>query len=283
MSLYQEVQSACRELDFKPRKNLGQNFLVRESVVEAIHRLVDLSAEDKILEIGSGMGFLTQRLVQVAHKVWAVEVDPKLAAWLKKSPMSRQPSFELVHEDILKVRFADFLPDHKIKVVGNLPYSISSPILFRLFEERERFSSLVLMLQREVAERITASPGTKTYGTLSIWCRVHGQVSRKFTVPPGAFFPKPKVSSTVLQITLYSRPLVPLESLSSLRALVRASFGQRRKTLSNALRNMLERRREDVDGLLREEGIDPRRRGETLTVEEFIRLAGALKARFEDQ
>ena len=276
-SLYQETRAFLRDSDFKPRKRLGQNFLVHENVIEAILRLLDLSQQDEIIEIGPGLGFLTRRLVEVARSVWAVEVDHDLARWLERSGLASNSTFHLVRGDILTVDLSTILPDHRVKLVGNLPYSISTPVLFRLFEERERFSVLVLMVQREVAERMAASPGSKAYGTLSVWCQIHGQILDKVSVSSEAFFPRPKVKSTVLKIDLRPEPLVPKEDLRVLHDVVRAAFGQRRKTLSNALGAWLKKGRSEIDALLREEGIDPRRRGETLSVDEFIRLARAVK------
>jgi 16S rRNA (adenine1518-N6/adenine1519-N6)-dimethyltransferase len=172
----------------------------------------------------------------------------------------------------------DFLPPHKVKLVGNLPYSISTPVLFRLFEWREHFSSLVLMMQKEVADRIASGSGTKTYGTLSVWCQLHGRITDKVSVSPEAFFPKPKVRSTILKIDLYQEPLIAVKELPLLRGLVRAAFGQRRKTLGNALTSWLQRDRNEIESVLRLEGIDPVRRGETLRVEEFLALTHALRA-----
>ncbi len=278
MSLYQEVRGACQELGFRPRKGLGQHFLIHESVIKAILRLTDLSERDEIVEIGPGMGFLTRRLVTVARRVWAIEVDTMLVEWLRRTPLGRDPSLDLVHGDVLKVQFGDILPGHKVKLVANLPYNISTPVLFRLLDERDRFSILVLMVQQEVAERMAASPGTKSYGTLSIWCQIHGQILAKVSVSPEAFFPRPRVRSTILKIGLYPKPLVAPENLPVLRGLVRVSFGQRRKTLTNTLRNLLKKGRGEVQEILLHEGINPQRRGETLSVDEFIRLARALEA-----
>ena len=277
MSLYQEARAALRELAFKPRKKLGQHFLIHEGVVGTILRLIDLSPEDEVVEIGPGLGFLTRRLVEVARKVWAVEVDPFLVEWLRQSPLGSHPAFDLIHGDVLKVPLHSILPDRRIKLVANLPYSISTPVLFRLFELREHFSLLVLMVQREVAERLAASPGTKSYGSLSIWCQIHGQILDKLPVSPDAFFPRPKVRSTVLKIALHPMPRAPAEDVSLLRGLVRAAFGQRRKTLGNALGAWLKQGRGEIEAWLRREGINPRRRGETLSVDEFIRLARSAK------
>ena len=276
-TLYQEARAALRELALRPRKKLGQHFLVHERVLEAILGLLDPSPEDEIVEIGPGLGFLTRRLVEVARRVWAIEIDQSLVGWLLKSPLGSHPALDLVHGDVLKVPLTDILPDHKVKLVANLPYNISTPVLFRIFELRDHFSFLVLMVQREVAERMAASPSTKSYGTLSVWCQIHGQILGRVAVSPEAFFPRPRVRSTVVKIGLYPEPLFSQEDYPVLRGLVRAAFGQRRKTLSNALAGWLKKGRDEIEVLLLREGVDPRRRGETLSVDEFIRLAHALK------
>lgn len=275
-TLYEEVRTALRESEFRPRKRLGQNFLVHERVIDSILRLLELSPQDEILEIGPGLGFLTRRLVERAAKVWAVEVDSFLVDWLQRSSLRNHPALKLIHADILKVRLDETLPRHKIKLVANLPYSISTPVLFRLFDWRERFASMVLMVQKEVADRIASGPGSKAYGTLSVWCQVHGRITDKVPVAPEAFYPRPRVRSTVLKIELFPEPLVPIKEIAHLRGLVRSAFGQRRKTLANALTSRLKRSRAEVEGFLRTEGVDPGRRGETLRVEEFIHLAQAL-------
>jgi 16S rRNA (adenine1518-N6/adenine1519-N6)-dimethyltransferase len=169
------------------------------------------------------------------------------------------------------------LPRNKIKLVGNLPYRISTPVLFRLFGSREHFSSLVLMVQKEVADRIASGPGSKAYGSLSVWCQVHGRVTDKVSVSPEAFYPRPKVRSTVLKIELYPEPLIPAQEIALLRGVVRAAFGQRRKTLSNALTAWLKKDRRDIEDFLRSQEIDAQRRGETLRIEEFLRLSKALE------
>jgi len=275
MTLYDEVRAALRELEFRPRKSRGQNFLVHERVLDSIMGLLDLAPRDEVLEIGPGLGFLTRRLIASGANVWAVEVDGVLVDWLKRSSLSEHPSFHLLHDDILTAPLDELLPRHKIKLVGNLPYSISTPVLFRLFEAREHFSSLVLMVQKEVAERIAAHPGSKSYGTLSVWCQVHGRVTAKLSVSPEAFFPRPKVRSTVLKIELFPEPLAGADELPMLRGLVRAAFNQRRKTLSNALASVIKRDRNEIDSFLQAQDIDPKRRGETLSVDEFIKLARA--------
>ena len=278
-TLYQEVRSVLGDSAFKPQKRLGQNFLIHERVIETILRLLNLSAADEIVEIGPGLGFLTRRLAQIAAKVWAVEIDRFLVEWLMQSPLARHQGVQLIHGDILKISLDELLPDHKVKLVANLPYSISTEVLFRLLDCHAHFSSLVLMVQKEVAERIGAQPGTTSYGTLSVWTQVHGRITEKVQVSPEAFFPRPKVRSTILRIEFFPEPLVSGHPQSVLRGLVRAAFGQRRKTLANALSGWLKTGRGQIEELLRAQGIDPRQRGETLGVDRFVSLARMVEQR----
>jgi 16S rRNA (adenine1518-N6/adenine1519-N6)-dimethyltransferase len=276
-TLYEETRAAMRDSGFRARKRLGQNFLVHERVIDSILKLLALHPDDDVLEIGPGLGFLTRRLVEGAQNVWAVEIDDSLAERLRQGPLSANPAFHLIHDDILTVLPDTFLPPKKIKLAANLPYSISSPVLFRLIDWRAHFSSMVLMLQKEVAERIASAPGTKAYGSLSVWLQAHGRITDKVMVSAEAFYPKPKVRSTILRIEFFERPLIAEDDRSALRALVRSAFGQRRKTLHNALSSWLKIEKEVIDKFLVANGIDPQRRGETLGVEEFVTLAGALK------
>jgi len=279
-TLYEEVRAALRESDFRPRKSRGQNFLIHERVIDAILRLLDLSSDDRVVEIGPGLGFLTRRLLEHADEVWAIEVDSFLVDRLRASELAANPKFHLIHGDFLEFAPAVVLPSGPLKLAGNLPYSIATAVLFRIFEMRERFSSLVLMLQKEVADRIAAKPATKDYGALSVWCQIHGRIADKVSVSPEAFFPRPKVRSTVLKFELFPMPLIAQTHFLALRALVRAAFGQRRKTLGNALAAFSQHRRDEIDDWLRTQDIDPKRRGETLSIDEFIRLAGAAEGKF---
>jgi 16S rRNA (adenine1518-N6/adenine1519-N6)-dimethyltransferase len=276
MTLYEEVRAALRESDFRPRKKLGQNFLIHERVLDSILRLLDLRSDEEVLEIGPGLGFLTRRLVAAANRVYAVEVDDLLMEQLGRSPLGSHPHLRLVHGDILKISLDELLPPKRIKLVSNLPFSISTPVFFRLLEQREHFSTLVLMVQKEVADRIAGGPGTKSYGTLSVWCQIHGRIVDKVSVAPEAFFPRPKVRSTVLKIALFPTPRLAPEELLVLRELLRAAFGQRRKTLRNTMSAWWRRGREEIEVFLRSHDIDPKRRGETLTIDEFITLTKAL-------
>ena len=279
MTLYEEVRAALREANFHPKKSRGQNFLIHENVIGSIIRLLDLDGADHIFEIGPGLGFLTRRLIERAGKVWAVEIDDALVERLRRSEFAADPKFQLIHGDILDVSLERMLPKAKLKLVGNLPYSIATPVLFRIFEWRAHFSTLVLMVQKEVADRIASGPGTKDYGTLSVWCQVHGRITDKVNVSSEAFFPRPKVRSTVLKIELFAEPLAGERELVNLRGLVRAAFGQRRKTLSNTMTAWLNRERSEIDGFLRAQGVDPKRRGETLGVDDFVKLSHAIGER----
>lgn len=278
MTLYEEVRAALRESEFKPRKRLGQNFLIHERVIDSILALLDRDANAQVVEIGPGLGFLTRRLLEHAGKVLAVEVDPVLVERLRRSDFAANPNFQLIHGDILEVALPEMLPKAKLQLVGNLPYSISTPVLFRVLEWHKYFSKLVLMVQKEVADRIAGKRGTKDYGILSVWCQIHGRIAEKVNVSPEAFFPRPEVRSTVLQIEIFPEPLVAADELPLLRDLLRAAFGQRRKTLGNALASGLKLEREAVETYLRACEIDPKRRGETLSVEEFIKLTRAARS-----
>lgn len=277
-TLHEEVRAFLRESEFRPRKSRGQNFLVHDHVVATVLRLLALQPADRVVEIGPGLGFLTRGLTERAQDVWAVEIDELLAQRLRDGALGGNERFHLIYGDILDVALPELLPPGKYKLAGNLPYNISTEVLFRIFDWRDRFSSLVLMVQKEVAERMASAPGCKSYGTLSVWCQVHGRIGEKVSVSPEAFYPRPKVQSTIVKIDLLPEPRISAESLPALKGLVRAAFGQRRKTLSNALGAWLKRDRSAVDGMLAASGIDPQRRGETLSVDEFIQLAVALAA-----
>ncbi len=271
-TLHQEARTACRTLGLTPSRARGQNFLVHQRVIDAILRLLDLDRDDRILEVGPGLGFVTRCLVGEGRSVWGVELDPLLARWLRDGPLGSRTGFHLVHGDVLDTDFDRLLPGGKVKVVGNLPYSVAGPVLLRLFEEGRHFSRLVVMLQKEVARRVAAEPGDRSYGALSVWTRLYGRVTRKVPVAPEAFTPRPRVHSTLLRMELHEQPLVPAGEIPRLRSVVRAGFGQRRKMLGNALAPLFDREAEAIFGSA---GIDPRRRAETLDLHEFGRLARA--------
>lgn len=270
-SLHRRTRSGLTDLGVRPRKALGQNFLVEPGIVERIVAAAGVRGR-RVLEIGPGMGALSDRLAAEADELVLLEIDPRMAARLR-ARFAASPHVRVETGDALRVDLgALFEGPGRAVVVANLPYSVASPMLLRLLEARRRFERLVLMLQREVAERVVAGPGGKDYGLPSIWVALYGHAEILFRVPPGAFVPRPKVESAVAAIALAPSPRVALADEARFRALVRAAFAQRRKTLRAALAGLATR------GDLEAAGIDPRRRGETLSVEEFARLANQVTA-----
>lgn len=252
-----------------PRKSLGQNFIKDSQVLERIGEIANLSKEDEVLEIGAGLGALTLFLGQKVRRVIAIEKDRRLIDKLKET-VSHLKNVEIIPEDALRVEFGRFYWEERIKVVSNLPYSISSPILIKLLEERELFSLLVLMVQREVGERITALPGSRTYGSISILIQTYMNASIELLVHPEAFWPRPKVDSVVIKLVPLPNPRIAVPDEKLFRSIVRAAFSSRRKILSNSLCSLLSKER--VEEILRLSGIDGKRRAETLSIEEFGRL-----------
>ncbi|MGH7818430.1 MAG: 16S rRNA (adenine(1518)-N(6)/adenine(1519)-N(6))-dimethyltransferase RsmA [Candidatus Binatia bacterium] len=264
--LRRETARQLRDLGVRPRRGLGQNFLVAPGFVARIVAAAAPRAR-RVLEIGPGLGALSEALAVEAAELVLVEIDPALAEALERR-FAGARNVRVIVGDALEMDFAAcFSGGERAVVVANLPYSVGSQILLRLLDERRRFSRLVLMLQREVAARLTASPGTEAYGIPSVWVSLYGRARTLFRVPPGAFLPRPKVESAVVSIELRDAPAVALDDPELFRRIVRAGFGQRRKTLRRALGDLV-----SAADFARA-GIDPRRRGETLGLEEFARLA----------
>ena len=264
------------------KKSLGQNFLVDESVIGRIVQAVAARADETILEIGPGRGALTARLIERAGRVVAVEFDRDLVHGLRERFGGRE-NFELVEGDALAVDFCALVaPGGRARVVANLPYYISTAILQRLIEQRRCLSELVLMLQREVVERITAPPGGSERGFLSVLVEAYCEAEKLFDVAPGAFRPAPKIWSTVVRLRVRSRIPVEVEDEALLWQLASAGFAQRRKTIFNNLRAAspaLRSRIEQSGGAnaaLATASIEPQRRAETLTLHEWARLANAI-------
>ena len=257
------------DLGLRPRRRWGQNFLVDLRVADRIVAAAEAAGRE-VLEIGPGLGALSDRLAAQAKALVLVEIDRTMSTRLRER-FAEQGHVRVVEGDALEIDLAALFPENeRAMVVANLPYSVASQILIRLLDERRRFSHLVLMLQREVAERLVARPGTRSYGVLSIWTALYASPTVLFHVSAGAFHPRPKVESTVVRLSLQDEPRVTIRDEEIFRAIVRASFGQRRKTLRNALSAL------PVEGALEYAGIDPRRRGETLDLEEFARLANVV-------
>jgi 16S rRNA (adenine1518-N6/adenine1519-N6)-dimethyltransferase len=272
------IKQELREYGLFPKKRLGQHFLVDRNILSKVIRTAEVGKEDVVLEVGPGLGEMTLALARLAKQVIAVEIDPKLAEILEKK-LADCPNVELVKGDILKVDFGSFLrkEGHPVKVVANLPYQISTPLLFRFIESKEAFSTFTLMLQREVAERMVAPPGGKEYGPLSIFVQLFLDMSLRFFIKPPAFFPSPKVESAVVHMVWKGKPLLDEKDEKWFKSVVKASFSHRRKTLANALKHSELSLPDSFESRMEKVGIDPRRRPETLTIQEFIRLAEALK------
>ena len=275
-SLMQELRSR----GVSPKRALGQHFLIDQGIAQKIVRLADLKPEDCVVEIGPGMGVLTFLMLPLVKKVIAVELDQGMADWLKEKAEGI-PSLTIIRQDALGFDFAKASRDVgiKIKVVANLPYNISTPVIFRLLESRVFFSYLTLMLQREVAGRIIAVPGGKDYGPLAIFTQLYTSPKVMMRVPAEAFYPRPKVESALVRFEILEHPRIEIDDDGFFQQVVRASFAQRRKTLLNALTgsSLSLGPKDKVAAALESIGIDPRRRAETLDIVEFQRLVEALK------
>lgn len=253
-----------------PKKSLGQNFIRDPRVLNRIGEIAGLSEEDEVLEIGAGLGALTLFLGKKVKRVMAIEKDIKLLEELKRT-VSSLGNVEIIPGDALQVDFRGLYRGREIKVVSNLPYSVSSPILVKLIEEREIFALFILMLQREVGERITASPGKKDYGSISVLVQAYTNASIELHVSPAAFWPQPKVDSVVVKLIPLSTPRIRLQNEKLFRKIIRAAFSSRRKIISNSLGSQFPKGK--VEEVLLRSGIDKKRRAETLSVEEFGRVA----------
>lgn len=256
-------------MNHRPKKKFGQNFLKDQSVIDAILHAADLDQDSRVVEIGPGLGALTHELCARAGSLTVFEIDPDLVAhWSEIAPSN----MALHQGDVLKSSWTDLLKHPPYSMVANLPYNISSQVVFKLLDHHQLFNRLVLMFQKEVADRLKALPGTKDYGILSVLCRLHFDIRQVVAVPPGAFYPAPKVQSSVLRFIPLSKPRCQVEDESLLRKLVKAAFGQRRKTLLNALSSG-GFQKEDIHRICLHNDIDVKRRGETLSLEEFVALA----------
>ena len=256
------------------RRALGQHFLRDAGIARAIVDLVAPKDIDLVMEIGPGEGALTSELAQRAGRVIALEVDPALVARLRP----RVPAVEIVEADARGWDYGTLTapPGGRVLVVGNLPYSVGKPILAALVAARTAIDTMALMLQREVAERVAAVPGSRVYGGLSVLTQLYCDVTLALRVPPGAFHPPPKVESAVIQLDVLPAPRVPVADERRFHVIVRAAFAQRRKTLANALAAGLGRRADDLRAIVESAGIDPSRRAETLTILEFAELSRRL-------
>lgn len=269
-----------QKYQFHFAKKFGQNFLIDTHVLDKIVRAAEITPEDYVLEIGPGIGTLTQYLCESAKHVFAVEIDDNLIPILQDT-LSPYDNVTVIHNDVLKLDINKLVEEKcegkRIKVVANLPYYITTPILMGLFESHVPMESVTVMVQKEVAQRMQALPGGKDYGALSLAVQFYAEPYIVANVPPNCFMPRPKVGSAVIQLVRYEEPPVQVDNEKLMFRLIRASFNQRRKTLVNGLKNSqeLDFSKEEIEKAMAETGIPVNVRGEALTLVEFADLANA--------
>jgi 16S rRNA (adenine1518-N6/adenine1519-N6)-dimethyltransferase len=277
------IKDILAQNQLAPLKSLGQNFLIDNNILDKIVNSGELTSGDLVLEIGPGLGALTTRLASRAGRVVAVEFDRGLFGILQ-GIFAGQSNLSLINADFLQVDLQELIQpterqDYSCKVIANLPYYITSPLIFKLVESDIRWERLIFLVQKEVAQRICAKPGTKDYGTLTVMLNYYGTTRQIGTVSKNVFYPAPQVDSAVIQITPDWNNFDP-ELYAAFHLVVQAAFGQRRKTVLNALGNLYEfGGKEKLGDVLAGFGIDPARRGETLEIGEFIRLAKVFRGK----
>ncbi|CAM2908850.1 MULTISPECIES: 16S rRNA (adenine(1518)-N(6)/adenine(1519)-N(6))-dimethyltransferase RsmA [Staphylococcus] len=273
------TRALLNQYGFNFKKSLGQNFLID---VNIIHRIIDASGIDVttgVIEIGPGMGSLTEQLAKKAKHVLAFEIDQRLIPVLKDT-LSPYPNVTVINEDILKANVSEAMQTHlseceKIMVVANLPYYITTPILLRLLEQDLNIDGYVVMMQKEVGERLNAQVGSKAYGSLSIVTQYYTKTSKVLTVPKTVFMPPPNVDSIVVKLMKRQSPLVEVKNEQAFFKMAKGAFSQRRKTIFNNYQNLFDdgkAQRNEILQWLEKAGIDPKRRGETLSIQEYARL-----------
>lgn len=265
------VPALLRAHGLSPKKSLGQNFLIDSTALARIVQAAEVTPDRSVLEVGPGLGSLTRYLAQAARRVVAVELDSTLIPVLE-DVLKGLGNVEIVHGDILEVDPVQWMGTDGYQVVANIPYYITSNLIRHLLEAPVQPTRLVLTVQREVAERITARPGDMSLLALSV--QVYGRPQIVLRIPAGAFYPPPNVDSSVVRVDLYTQPLIPVEQIDTFFLLARAGFGQKRKTLRNSLSAGLKVPGDQAACLLETAGIDPRRRAETLSMDEWKNLTG---------
>ena len=267
-----KTQDLVNKYNFKFSKSLGQNFLIDDSVLNDIVSGAEVDENDLVIEIGPGVGSLTAQLLKKAKKVVAVELDNDLIPILE-AELGQYENFSLIHKDALKVAFNEVMGDEEsVKLVANLPYYVTTPIIVNLLKKNYNFKSLTIMIQKEVAERINAEPNCKEYGSISLLVQYYCDTKIVRKVPPACFIPRPKVDSIVIRLDRLPEKRVKVQDEDLMFEIIRHSFNMRRKTLWNATK-FLGMKKEVLEKAYEEAGIDPKRRGETLSLEEFAALS----------
>ena len=277
----QNTIEILQKYNFNFQKKFGQNFLIDEHVLDKIIRAAEITKDDYVLEIGPGIGTMTQYLACAAREVTAVEIDRALIPILEDT-LKEYDNVSIINEDILKVDIAALAKEKNggrpIKVVANLPYYITTPIIMGLFESHVPIDSITIMVQKEVADRMQEGPGSKEYGALSLAVQYYAKPEIVVNVPPSCFMPQPKVGSAVIRLTRHSEPPVTVKSEKLLFQVIRASFNQRRKTLANGLANYgaFGLPKEELQACIEELGVPVNIRGEALSLEQFAQLSNII-------
>jgi 16S rRNA (adenine1518-N6/adenine1519-N6)-dimethyltransferase len=279
----QGTKEILNKYPFIFRKKFGQNFLIDPHVLDKIISASAITKDDCVLEIGPGIGSVTEALIEHAGKVISIEIDPQLIPILEEQ-FGQKENFMLIHNDVLKVNLKELIekesPNQRIKVVANLPYYITTPIIMELLENELPIESITVMVQKEVADRLASPPGSKQYGAITVAVNYYSEPYLVANVPRNCFMPRPNVDSAVLKLTLNQEPVVKVNDTGQLFRMIKAAFSQRRKTLLNTLiaNGELNISKEELKDLLDESGIGAVTRGETLSLEDFARLSDYIDA-----
>ena len=277
-----KTKGIIKKYNIRANKRFGQNFLIDQNVLDSIIEAGEVSKDDVVIEIGPGLGVLTAELCGHAGSVTAIEIDKRFAEILNEL-LGNYNNFKIVQGDVLKVNLDELVRDlgykSKAKVIANLPYYITTPVIMKILEECSEISTIVIMIQKEVAERITAEPGGKEYGALTVAAAYYGTAKKMFDVPPHCFMPRPEVTSSVIRIDVNEKPPVEIKSKENFFKVVKAAFAQRRKTLLNSLANsgIFGAPKDQIEKILGEIGIEENRRPETLSIQDFARIAEYIK------
>ena len=264
---------------FRFSKSLGQNFLTDKNIIDSIIEGSGVTGDDLAIEIGPGIGVITRELAQIAHKVIAIEIDTDLLPILQVT-LGDLDNVEVVNEDVLKTDLKGLIYREeftgKVRVIGNLPYYITTPIIMKLLQDAPGLDTITVMMQKEVADRLKAAPGSKDCGAISLMVQYYSEITEVVKVPKTVFVPQPKVDSMVLRLDVRKEPAVPVKDPEFMFKVIKAGFGQRRKTLLNALSVLEGYTKDDIRNALEDCGIDPTRRGETLDIAEYASLSDRL-------
>lgn len=281
--MYEDTKFLMKKYGITANKKLGQNFLIDENVIDTIVNTSEISSDDLVIEIGPGLGTLTQKLLQKAGKVIAIELDERMISILKDRFFIYH-NFEIINEDVLKVDLNKLIKENKeqlglkrTKIVANLPYYITTPIIMKLLEEKLNIESITVMIQKEVADRLTAIPGGKNSGAITYTVYYYATSEEVLTVPNNSFIPEPEVESEVIKLNLRKEPVIKVKDEKKFFSLIKSAFMQRRKTLLNAIGNSgLNTTKEQMEQILKELDIDTKVRGEALTIDQFAKISEKL-------